>query len=84
MTEEMVETWCSNGAGEIAASPGPAVQPAEAIQTGLDERIPALNQVACRLYEKWVAGFSEALTNPHPEGERRTASRNKGHPESGS
>ncbi|MBN9126487.1 MAG: type 1 glutamine amidotransferase [Nitrosospira sp.] len=84
MTEEMVETWCSNGAGEIAASPGPAVQPAEAIQTGLDERILVLNQVACRLYEKWVAGFSEALTNPHPEGERRTASRNKGHPESGS
>jgi GMP synthase-like glutamine amidotransferase len=59
MTEEMVKAWCSNGAGEIAASPGPAVQPVEVIQTSLDERVPALNQVACRLYERWVTGLAE-------------------------
>jgi GMP synthase-like glutamine amidotransferase len=54
MTEEMVKAWCSNGAAEIDASPGPAIQSVEEIQRRLHERLPALNRVACLLYERWV------------------------------
>jgi GMP synthase-like glutamine amidotransferase len=57
MTEEMVKAWCSNGASEIAASSGPAVQSVEAIQSRLSQRLPALNRVACLLYEKWLTGL---------------------------
>lgn len=57
MTGEMVKAWCSNGAAEIDASSGPAVQSAEAMQVNLDERVSALNRVAGRLYEKWITGL---------------------------
>jgi GMP synthase-like glutamine amidotransferase len=57
MTEEMVNAWCSNGADEIAKGSGPAVQPVEAIQTGLRERVSAMNRVACLIYEKWITGL---------------------------
>jgi GMP synthase-like glutamine amidotransferase len=60
MTEEMVKAWCSNGATEIATSPGPAIQSVEAIQSRLSQRLPALNRVACLLYEKWVAGLENS------------------------
>ena len=60
MTEEMIKTWCSNSADEIAKSFGPAVQSVEAIQTRLSERVPTLNRVACLIYEKWITG----LENP--------------------
>ncbi|HEU4854022.1 MAG TPA: type 1 glutamine amidotransferase [Nitrosospira sp.] len=58
MTEEMVKDWCSHGAEEIASNPGPAVQPAEAMQADLSSRILALNQVADRLYAKWINGIA--------------------------
>jgi len=57
MTEEMVKTWCKTGAAEIFASAGPSVQSVEAIQTDLARRVPALNRVADRLYEKWISGL---------------------------
>ena len=57
MTEEMVKAWCETGAGEIAASLGPTVQSAEAMQQDLAGRVAALNQVAERLYTKWIAGL---------------------------
>ena len=58
MTEEMVKAWCKSGAEEIAASPGPSVQSVEAIQTALNQRVSTLNQVARRLYEKWISGLA--------------------------
>lgn len=57
MTEEMLMTWCRSGAAEIAASPQPSVQSVEAIQMEMTERVLRLNQVANRLYEKWIAGL---------------------------
>ncbi|MFZ5509157.1 MAG: type 1 glutamine amidotransferase [Pseudomonadota bacterium] len=57
MTEDMVRTWCAQGADEIAASPGPAVQPAEAIQADLAAKVAALNAVAERLYSRWIRGL---------------------------
>jgi len=58
MTAEMVKAWCETGAAEIASSPGPAVQSAEAIQKDMAGRVAALNQVAERLYAKWIAGLA--------------------------
>ncbi len=60
MTEDMVKTWCDIGADEIAASAGPAVQPVETIQTDLAKRVPALNKVADRLYERWISGLQRS------------------------
>ncbi|SEK90293.1 type 1 glutamine amidotransferase [Nitrosovibrio tenuis] len=57
MTDEMVRTWCAIGAEEIATNLGPSVQSVEAIQANLAERVPALNKVAGRLYEKWISGL---------------------------
>ncbi|SDA26748.1 GMP synthase-Glutamine amidotransferase [Nitrosospira sp. Nsp18] len=62
MTEEMVKAWCKAGAEEIYNNPGPSVQSAEAIQTGLTERVSVLNQVACRLYERWISGLMNTTT----------------------
>ncbi|WP_025040594.1 type 1 glutamine amidotransferase [Nitrosospira briensis] len=62
MTEEMVKVWCKAGAEEITNNPGPSVQSTEAIQTNLAERVSALNQVACRLYERWISGLMNKTT----------------------
>ena len=62
MTEEMVKAWCKAGAEEIANNPGPSVQSVETIQTGLAERVSRLNQVACRLYERWISGLMNKTT----------------------
>lgn len=57
MTEEMVRTWCANGADEIAAAESPAVQLPEAIMQDLSTRIAALNAVAEQLYSRWIGGL---------------------------
>lgn len=58
MTADMVETWCRNGADEIAGSPGPAVQSAEVMQKDMKPRLDALNRVAATLYTRWVQGLA--------------------------
>ncbi|MBM3390772.1 MAG: type 1 glutamine amidotransferase [Betaproteobacteria bacterium] len=57
MTEEMIRRWCSDGAAEIAAANGPAVQQPEAILAGMVPKVAALNAVADRLYTRWIAGL---------------------------
>lgn len=57
MTEDMVKTWCQAGTDEIAGSSGPAVQSAADMQTDLVNRVSALNQIAHRLYGKWISGL---------------------------
>jgi GMP synthase-like glutamine amidotransferase len=58
MTPEMIRTWYTGGRDEIDASDSPAVQKPEAMETGMEGRIAALNQVADRLYDKWIEGLS--------------------------
>jgi GMP synthase-like glutamine amidotransferase len=58
MTAGMIKTWCKTGAAEIAGSSGPSVQSAEAMQLDLANRVSALNQVAHRLYAKWISGLT--------------------------
>jgi GMP synthase-like glutamine amidotransferase len=57
MTEDMIGDWCREGAREIAASPGPAVQTAEEMQAGMAPKLAALNAVADRVYARWIEGL---------------------------
>jgi len=57
MTAEMVKAWCETGAAEITASLGTSVQSPEAMQRDLAGHILASNQIAERLYAKWIAGL---------------------------
>lgn len=57
MTEELVKSWCETGADEIAHSGGPAVQPPQRMQHGMEEKLAALRRVASRLYDQWVKGL---------------------------
>jgi hypothetical protein len=59
MTPEMIADWCAVGAEEIAASlSSPAVQTAEEMQRQATLKLPQLNEVAGKLYAKWVTGLS--------------------------
>jgi GMP synthase-like glutamine amidotransferase len=59
MTEELVRTWLASGAEEIAASrASPAVQDPDEIARDLPPRLAALNDVANRIYDRWVEGLS--------------------------
>lgn len=58
MTEQMIRDWCRDGADEIAASPGPAVQSAAEMQEDMAPKIAALNAVADYLYSHWTAGLA--------------------------
>ncbi len=59
MTPELVRSWCETGGDEIDASgASPAVQPAERIEAEMAERLPALADVASRLYARWIRGLA--------------------------
>ena len=58
MTREMIDSWCESGAEEIRRSRSPAVQQVPAIKTDLERRLAALNQVADRVYDRWVSGLA--------------------------
>ncbi|MEQ1593295.1 MAG: type 1 glutamine amidotransferase [Thiobacillaceae bacterium] len=59
MTPLMVKEWCENGADEIAASPSPAVQTAEVMQSGLDIRTHELHGIADKVYTRWIQGLRQ-------------------------
>jgi GMP synthase-like glutamine amidotransferase len=58
MTAELVEAWCWSGAEEIAASSGPGVQSAAAMQSELDVRLGQLHALADRIYGRWTQGLA--------------------------
>lgn len=58
MTTEMVNVWCAHGADEVtASSSSPGVQPIAEISSKLEERVPALNAMATRVYSQWIKGL---------------------------
>lgn len=60
MTPELVRAWCALGREEIeAAAAGPAVQPVAEIERDLARRTGALNKIALRLYEHWLARLAK-------------------------
>jgi len=58
MTPELIATWCSNGAGEIAASDSPAVQQPAAILDQVEIRTAQLHLLADKIYSKWIQGLN--------------------------
>jgi GMP synthase-like glutamine amidotransferase len=58
MTEQLIESWCDTGAGEIEQSrSSPAVQTAGEMKARMQEKIAAMRRVADRLYDRWVKGL---------------------------
>ncbi len=58
MTAELVNTWITTGAEEIAGSrSSPAVQAPAEITRDLEPRLTALNLVANRIYDRWTEGL---------------------------
>ena len=58
MTERMVRDWCSVAAEELAEmTEEPAVQQIVEIEKDLSERVTQLNEVAARLYTKWITAL---------------------------
>ncbi len=58
MTAAMIREWCDVGKDEIAASASsPAVQPAQAMQAQMVEKLPQLHAAARQLYQHWVKGL---------------------------
>jgi GMP synthase-like glutamine amidotransferase len=61
MTEELVGSWLSAGAEEIAASrKSPGVQEPTEITRELEPRLDALHEVANRIYDRWIEGLSRS------------------------
>ena len=61
MTEELVTSWLATGSEEIqGASTSPAVQDPAEITRELGPRLAALNEVANRIYDRWIAGLSKS------------------------
>jgi len=59
MTPELVDAWLRTGAEEIAASRNsPAVQDPDEITREIQPRVTRLNEVANRIYDRWVEGLS--------------------------
>jgi len=58
MTEQMIDSWCETGAGEIAGSmASPAVQSAQQMKQKMKEKLAAMRRVADRLYDRWTQGL---------------------------
>ena len=57
MTPTMIRSWCNSWADEIATSESPAVQTPEIMQANMEDQLSALNQVADRLYGRWIKGL---------------------------
>lgn len=61
MTDELIRSWIATGAGEIQASrASPAVQEPEEMTRDNDRRLPALHEVANRIYDRWIDGLSKS------------------------
>lgn len=56
MTADMVRTWVDHGAQELRCV-CPTVQTAAAITAEVDARVHALQRIADKVYERWIAGL---------------------------
>ena len=59
MTEDMVQTWCNQGADELVEfSSSPGVQQANQILQNLRERVANLNNIATNVYSHWIKALN--------------------------
>ncbi len=59
MTPQMIQTWCTSGADEIADSSSPAVQSAELMQADLEVQTQQLQGIADKIYSRWIQGLKQ-------------------------
>ncbi|MEP7155304.1 MAG: type 1 glutamine amidotransferase [Betaproteobacteria bacterium] len=57
MTPDMIEEWCGDWASEHADASLPSVQTPDEMREAMHENLKTLNQLADRLYTKWIAGL---------------------------
>jgi GMP synthase-like glutamine amidotransferase len=60
MTADMVGEWARVGADEIAPVCA-TVQRPEAMTTELDQRVPRLQRIADKFYDRWIQGLDQAV-----------------------
>jgi GMP synthase-like glutamine amidotransferase len=59
MTRELVETWVTDGVGDLnAGHPGGYVQSADRITGRLDRDLAGLNRMADAIYTRWIGGLA--------------------------
>jgi len=59
MTPQLIRAWCEDWEKELVAKAGPSVQTPEQMVERLDERVRSLNEIAARVYERWIAGIKQ-------------------------
>ena len=61
MTEELIESWCETGAGEIERNlaRSPAVQTPAAMRENVAQKLDALHRAADAVYDKWLEGLAK-------------------------
>jgi GMP synthase-like glutamine amidotransferase len=57
MTEPYIRSWCEGGRREIESSKSPAVQSVSTILELMPSCLPALNDMAERVYRTWIKGL---------------------------
>jgi len=57
MTPELIRSWCEDWDKELVAKAGPSVQTPQQMFEQLEERVRALNQIAEKLYARWIEGL---------------------------
>ena len=59
MTPELIRSWCEDWEKELVAKAGPSVQTPQQMFERLDERVRSLNEIAARVYERWIEGLKQ-------------------------
>lgn len=60
MTEQMINTWCENGADEVReSSASPGVLQVEQIKEQMAARVADLNAIAHGVYTQWITGLAK-------------------------
>jgi GMP synthase-like glutamine amidotransferase len=59
MTPELVRAWCEDWEKEGVGKLGPSVQTPRQMVERLDERVRSLNDIAARVYERWIEGLKQ-------------------------
>ena len=57
MTPGLIRAWCKDWDKERVGKAGPSVQTPEQMFERLEERVRSLNEIAVRLYERWIEGL---------------------------
>lgn len=57
VTEGIVRQWCDEAAGELQGASGPAAQTRASILADMPSRLPAVREVARRIYGRWAQGL---------------------------